>query len=78
MNSKGMITQKMKNRIYAYLLIMSALLIAGSLISYFSGNITLTSILLIPGFVALATGVRGYPKVKGLSYTLWIFTAVVV
>jgi len=78
MNSKGMITQKMKNRIYAYLLIMSALLIAGSLISYSSGNITLTSILLIPGFVALATGVRGYPKVKGLSYTLWIFTAVVV
>ena len=68
----------MKNRIYGYLLIMSVLLIAGSLLSYFTGNIPLTSILLISGFVALATGVRGYPKVKGLSYTLWIFTAVVV
>ncbi len=31
---------------------------------------------MISGFIALATGVRGYPKLKGFSYTLWIFTAV--
>jgi len=34
--------------------------------------------LLIGGFIALATGVRSFGSLKGLSYTLWIFTAVVV
>jgi len=28
------------------------------------------------GFIAIAMGVRGYPVLKGFSYTLWIFTAV--
>ncbi len=68
----------MKKNVYSLLLILSALLIVSSLISYFLGNITLMGWLLIGGFIALATGVRGFGSLKGLSYTLWIFTAVVV
>ena len=68
----------MKKNVYSLLLILSALLIVSSLISYFLGNITLMGWLLIGGFISLATGVRGFGSLKGLSYTLWIFTAVVV
>jgi bile acid:Na+ symporter, BASS family len=67
----------MKKQLSKYILILSAVLIAGSAISYFAGNISLTGIFLIFGFIALATGVRGFPKMKGFSYTLWIFTAVI-
>lgn len=68
----------MKKNVYSLLLILSALLIVSSIISYFFGNITLMGWLLIGGFIALATGVRGYSRLRGLSYTIWIFTAVVV
>ncbi len=68
----------MKKNVYSLLLILSALLIISSIISYFLGKITLMGWLLIGGFVALATGVRGSSRFRGLSYTLWIFTAVVV
>jgi len=68
----------MKKKIYVFLLIFSALLFAASLISNLSGNIDLTGIFLIAAFVALATGVRGFPGLIGFSYTLWIFTAVTV
>jgi len=37
---------------------------------------SLTGVLMISGFIALAWGVRGYQSVKGFSYTLWIFAAV--
>lgn len=66
----------MKNKIHTILLILSALLIVAALIMHFSAVKTLTGILLIAGFISLATGVRGYEKLKGFSYTLWIFTAV--
>jgi BASS family bile acid:Na+ symporter len=57
------------------LLICSLLLFLSSILSIpaktlFSGP------LLILAFVSLAIGVRGYPAVKGFSYTIWIFTAV--
>jgi BASS family bile acid:Na+ symporter len=67
----------MKINLSKFLLILSALMIAGSAISYFAGNISLTGIFLIAGFIALAVGVRGFKKLKGFSYTLWIFTAVI-
>lgn len=60
-----------------YLLILSVILLIGSGISYLCKSISLTGILLITGFVALALGVRGFEKLKGFSYTLWIFTAVI-
>ena len=67
----------MKNRLSGYLLILSALLLIGSFIFYLTDNISLTGILLISAFIALAVGVRGYRKFKGFSYTLCIFTAVI-
>ena len=67
----------MKINFSKFLLILSALLITASAVSYFFGNISLTGIFLIAGFIALALGVRGVKKLKGISYTLWIFTAVI-
>ncbi|MFA5818771.1 MAG: hypothetical protein WC854_05780, partial [Bacteroidales bacterium] len=68
----------MKNKLHYTLLIISALLIISSGISYLAGIISATGLLLIAGFIALAVGVRGFEKLKGYSYTLWIFTAVTV
>jgi BASS family bile acid:Na+ symporter len=66
----------MQKGIYRYLLVLSLILYIGSGISYLCGNIFLTGIFLIAGFIALATGVRCFEKLKGFSYTIWIFTAV--
>lgn len=68
----------MKKKLFSGILIVSALLFTGSLISFLANNIKITGILLIAGFIALSTGVRGFEKLKGFSYTLWIFTAVTV
>ena len=67
----------MKRNLSQYLLILSVILLTGSGISYLCKNISLTGIMLIMGFIALALGVRGFEKLKGFSYTLWIFTAVI-
>ena len=66
----------MKSKFHRTLLIISALLIIGSGISYFLGLKIGTGPLLISGLIALALGVRSSEKLKGFSYTLWIFTAV--
>jgi BASS family bile acid:Na+ symporter len=66
----------MKLNLYKTLLFLSGLFFIGSAISYFLGNISATGILLVTSLIALATGVRGSVKLKGFSYTLWIFTAV--
>jgi len=65
-----------KNKIFAYLLILAALSIVGSVMAFMNKNITLTGIFLVSGFILLATGVRGFQKLKGFSYTIWVFTAV--
>jgi BASS family bile acid:Na+ symporter len=67
----------MKIKQYGFLLILSALFLTGSGISYFAGDIRFTGLFLIGGFIFLALGVRGFQKFKGFSYTLWIFTAVI-
>ncbi|HNW57049.1 MAG TPA: bile acid:sodium symporter family protein [Bacteroidales bacterium] len=67
----------MGKKIYSSLFFVCALLLVSSGISYFAGgSSTLIGILLIAGLAALATAVRGSDKLKGFSYTLWIFTAV--
>lgn len=66
----------MTSKLFRYLLILAALLLIASGISYIRGNISLTGIFMITGLISLATGVRGYQSLKGFSYTLWIFTAV--
>ncbi|MBW6501632.1 MAG: bile acid:sodium symporter family protein [Bacteroidales bacterium] len=68
----------MKFRISHYLLISSVILWSASFISYLTGSINFTGIFLISGFITLALGVRGFEKLKGFSYTLWIFAAVTV
>jgi bile acid:Na+ symporter, BASS family len=67
----------MKRNLYRILLIISALLICGSGISYLAASTLLTGKLLITGFILLAISVRGFQKFKGFSYTIWIFTAVI-
>ncbi|NSW94186.1 MAG: bile acid:sodium symporter, partial [Bacteroidales bacterium] len=68
----------MKRKIFLTLLLFSALLFTASVAMFISGNTRYAGIFLIGGFVALSTGVRGFNKLKGFSYTLWIFTAVTV
>jgi bile acid:Na+ symporter, BASS family len=67
----------MKNKLSRLLLIVSALFILGSGISYLIGRMSVTGLLLIAGFITLAIAVRGFQKFKGFSYTIWIFTAVI-
>jgi BASS family bile acid:Na+ symporter len=66
----------MKNKLHFTLLIISALLIVSSGISYLSNCSGATGVLLVTDFIALASALRGFQKLKGFSYTLWIFTAV--
>lgn len=58
------------------LLISSAILISGSLVLHLAGLPEATGILLISGLIMMAFAVRGFQKLKGFSYTFWIFTAV--
>jgi BASS family bile acid:Na+ symporter len=67
----------MNNKLHRVLLIVSALFIIVSGISYLRGNVSVTGLLLIAGFITLSVAVRGFQKFKGFSYTLWIFTAVI-
>lgn len=66
----------MKNKFYIAGIILSVLLLAGSMISHLAGRKELTSILLICGLIMFAVSVRGISSLKGFSYTIWIFTAV--
>lgn len=47
-----------------------------SLVFVFSGNIAGSGPFLIAFFISLAITVRGFDSFKGLSFTIWIFTAV--
>jgi bile acid:Na+ symporter, BASS family len=66
----------MHKTLYKYLLFLALVLFAGALTAFLLRNISLTGLLMICGFISLAWGVRGFPALKGFSYTLWIFTAV--
>jgi BASS family bile acid:Na+ symporter len=66
----------MKNNLRKLLLISSAILILASIVFHFTGLSKVTGISLISGLILMALAVRGFQKLKGFSYTLWIFTAV--
>lgn len=66
----------MKSKLRNTLLIISVLLILSSGLSVVLELSNATGLLLIPGLIAMALAVRGFQKLKGFSYTLWIFTAV--
>ena len=61
---------------YFAALAFAVLFLITSLVFIFSGNIANSGPLLIMFFILLAIGVRGFDSFKGLSFTIWIFTAV--
>jgi BASS family bile acid:Na+ symporter len=66
----------MKINVHKALLVLSFFLFSGSILFQITKLNKLTGPLLIAGLIALATGVRGFNKTRGFSYTIWIFTAV--
>lgn len=66
----------MNTKLRIPLLIISVFLIVGSILSVVVKFSEASGLLLIPGLIAMALAVRGFQKLKGFSYTLWIFTAV--
>lgn len=61
---------------YKIALSFAILFLISSLFLIFSGNAASAGPSLIAFFISLAIGVRGFTAVKGLSYTIWIFTGV--
>ena len=69
----------MKNKkLYQGFLGLSLLFFIVFAFLYITGKPELTGPFLILGFVGLAIGFRGYEKLKGFSYSLWILAAVTV
>ena len=66
----------MRSKFYSAGIVLSILLLSGSFISFHAGAKGMVSIFLIGGLITLALAVRGFRKLKGFSYTIWIFTAV--
>jgi len=61
---------------YQILLSFAVLFLLISLFFIFTGSIADSGPLLIGFFILLAIAVRGFDSFKGLSFTIWIFTAV--
>jgi BASS family bile acid:Na+ symporter len=61
---------------YKIVLGFSILFLFITLFLIFEGNLENAGPFLITMFLSLAIGVRGFTAVKGLSYTIWIFTGV--
>jgi bile acid:Na+ symporter, BASS family len=65
-----------KLNFYKIALGFDLLLLIIALIMVFSGNIEATGPLFIAFFIILSFAVKGYESIKGLSFTMWMFTAV--
>lgn len=65
-----------KINLYISCLILASILLVAALILTFCGKVMQSGPLFISFFLLLAFGVRGFKKVSGLSYTVFIFTAV--
>ncbi len=65
-----------KTKMYRATACSSVLFLIVSVILIFTGKIEIAGPFLILFFVLLAIAVRGLEPIKGLSYTVWIFTAV--
>lgn len=64
------------NRKHKILLGVAIVLLVISLIMSFTGNLAKAGPIVILFFMSLAIAVTGFNATKGLSYTVWIFTAV--
>jgi len=67
---------KIKENIYKLILIIASLCLIAALILSLQGYIEKAGPLFILFFIALAFGFRGFPSLKGFSYTVIIFAAV--
>ena len=65
-----------KFNLYWAALSLSVLFLVISLFFLFSGNIAGSGPFMVIFFIFLALGIRGFQSFKGLSYTVWILTAV--
>jgi BASS family bile acid:Na+ symporter len=65
-----------KTNKYSYALIFALVLLGITLILLLTGNGSKTGPLLIAFFIALSFGVKAFQSTKGLSFTMWMFTAV--
>jgi bile acid:Na+ symporter, BASS family len=65
-----------KINIYKTLLGFAIILLIASLVMVLTGNTAKTGPLLIVFFITLSFAVKGFQAVRGLSFTMWMFTAV--
>ena len=63
---------------YKALLLLACLLVSCSLAAFALNKPVLASPLLVTGFISTCFAMRGYPKLRGYAYTMWIFTAVAI
>jgi bile acid:Na+ symporter, BASS family len=66
----------MKSLTRNILLIFSAVMVSGAVLSHLLKFTNYSGLILILGLISLSVAVRGFEKLRGFSYTLWIFTAV--
>ena len=62
--------------LYKALLFLAIAFFAAALVIVFTDIQNIAGRLLLAGFITLALAIRGFPKLKGFSYTVWIFAAV--
>jgi bile acid:Na+ symporter, BASS family len=62
--------------LFKVLMFIALALFASALIIVFTNIQNVSGRLLLAGFITLAFAIRGFPKLKGFSYTVWIFAAV--
>ena len=63
---------------YRILMLLACLFILSSLAAFTLNNPVLASPLLVGGFISTCLAMKGYPKIRGYTYTMWIFTAVAI
>ena len=59
-------------------MVSACLLVLCSLAAFALNKPALASPLLVAGFISTCFAMRGYPKLRGYTYTMWIFTAVAI
>jgi bile acid:Na+ symporter, BASS family len=65
-----------KNNLFKALLFLSIAFFTAALVLGFTDIQNVAGRLLLAGFITLALAIRGFPRLKGFSYTVWIFAAV--
>ena len=63
---------------YRILILLAGLFILSSLAAFAIHNQVLASPFLVAGFISTCFAMRGSPKLRGYTYTMWIFTAVAI